>query len=194
MSREKFILITLFILLLASCSDEGNDRYSPISDEEQAKAAFKRIDSLWTSSLKPSLTIDEQTYTDEVLSGPIGGTALVNGSYSESKSSSSSSTSSSKLIDVTVTFQQYQTDGLKLDGLLRFYYSYRRRQACSDSGCASSTHTYTSYSSVQDPIAIEFEFNGRQVRDTISLKASREYSTFEVELTNDAGQEFSFRY
>lgn len=199
MSREKFILIALFILLLAGCSDDGNDTYSPISDEEQARAAFTKIDNLWTSSLKPSLTIEEQTYTDEILSGPVGGTALVSGSFSESNSSSSSSTSSSKIVDATVTFQQYQADGLKLDGLLRFYYSYRYRMACSSSGCASSTHTYTSYSSedgngtANTPITIEFEFNGRQVRDQILLDASREYSTFEIKLTNGKGQVFSFR-
>lgn len=195
MSIEKFILITLFILLLTRCSDEDNVTYSPISDEEQARAAFTKIDSVWTSSLKPSLNIEEQTYTDKALSGPLGGTALVDGSFSKSNSSSSSRRS----LDATITFQQYQADGLKLDGILRFYDSYRYRSACSSSGCASSSHTYISYSSEDSknilyaPIAIEFEFNGRQVRDSILLDASREYSTFEIKLTNGAGKIFSFR-
>ncbi|SEM74733.1 hypothetical protein SAMN04488505_10634 [Chitinophaga rupis] len=195
--------ILVSLCLLTACSKDDKDTAAvnpPITTAEQARAAFAKINALWTSTLKPVLTKENQTYSGKVLEGAAGGKAVVNGSFTKTSSSSSSSTRSSAIADVTITFQQYEINGLHLDGVLRFYDSYNSRTACSSSGCASSTHTYLAYSSkssadvANPPVAIEFELNGKTYRDQILLFASKEYASWSVKLTNENNQEFSFSY
>ena len=195
------ILVILCLLTACSKDETGtNAANPPITTAEQARAAFIKINALWTSTLKPVLTKEKQTYSGKVLESAGGGKAVVNGSFTQSSSSSSSSTRSSSVADFTITFQQYETNGLRLDGVLRFYDSYNSRTACSSSGCASSTHTYFSYSSesaagvAAPPVAIEFELDGKTLRDQILLDASKEYAHWAVKLTNENKQEFSFSY
>lgn len=195
--------ILVSLCLLTACSKDETEAGAvnpPITTAEQARAAFTKINTLWISTLKPVLTKEKQTYSGKVLEGAGGGKAVINGSFTRSSSSSSSSTRNSSIADVTITFQQYETDGLRLDGVLRFYDSYNSRTACSSSGCASSTHTYLSYSSesaagvANPPVAIEFELNGKTFRDQILLDANKEFVTWSVKLTNENKQEFSFSY
>jgi hypothetical protein len=144
------------------------------------------------------LTKDEQTYSGKILEGGAGGKAIVNGTFSKTNFSSSTSTSTSSIADVTITFQQYEIDGLHLDGVLRFYDSYRSRMDCGSSGCASSTHTLVSYSSengsgtASPPITIQFNYNGKGLRDAILLTASKEYVHWSVKVTNGSNKVFSF--
>ena len=200
MKRNMLILTVVFTGLLQACSEDESSMPA-IADEEQAREAFLRIHTIWTATLQPIIEQgNDVTYTDEVMEGAGGGSVLVNGTFSQSRSSSASSTLNTSLTDVTLEFQQYTYEDLVLNGVLRFFDSYRYRYACSSSGCASSTHMFMSYASegrdkiVNPPIAIEFEYNGRRYKDTILLDADKEYSTFTVKMTNSAGQEFWFNY
>lgn len=204
MTMKKYLSgILVSLCLLTACSKDETDAgavNSPITTAVQARTAFSKINTLWTATLKPVLTKENQTYSGKVLEGAAGGKAVVNGTFTKSSSSSSSSTRSSSIADVTITFQQYEVDGLRLDGVLRFYDSYNSRTACSSSGCASSTHIYLAYSSkssagvANPPVTIEFELNGKTFRDQILLDADKEFSTWTVKLTAENKQDFSFSY
>lgn len=201
---KKYLPATIFIFycLLTACSKKegGSGLGTPISDKEYAKVAFSKINALWLSKLKPDLTKQSQKYTDLILPGSLGGKAIVNGSYTKTQSSSSTSTRISTIADVTITFQQYETDGLKLHGMLRFYDSYNSRTACSSSGCASSTDTYISYESENAAsvsfasLAIQFTYNDKPFGDSILLDADKQYSSWDVKLTNGNKTTFSFSY
>lgn len=197
-----FVIIIFY--LATACSKEKDGAYlgAPISEKEYAKAAFAKINGLWTSTLKPVLTKQAKKYTDTALAGALGGKAIVNGSYKKTQSSSSNSTSLSTIADMTINFQQYETEGLKLTGTMRFYESYSSRTACSSSGCASSTDTYSSYKTDSTvgsgvsfaPLAIQFTYNDKQYGDSILLDSDKDHSTWSVKLTNGNKVTFSFSY
>jgi hypothetical protein len=141
-----------------------------------------------------------EKYTDMALNGGTGGKAIVNGSFSKTSSSSSTSSSNSSLVDVTITFQQYETDGLRLDGVLRFFDSYSYRMACGSAGCASSTKTSVSYlsedgyGSTFSPVAIKFNSNGTNLSDAILLDAGKSLTHWSVKVTDKSGKVITFSY
>lgn len=201
MSKLPTILIIAFSCLMTACSKSGSGGGgTPITDEVTAKAAFLKINSLWTVTLKPALTKEAQTYTDMVLNGGTGGKAIVNGSFSKTSASSSTSSTNSSLVDVTITFQQYETDGLRLEGVLRFFDSYSYRMACGSAGCASSTKTSVSYlsedgyGSTFPPVAIKFNSNGTDLNDAILMDASKTLAHWSVKVTNKSGKVITFSY
>lgn len=139
------------------------------------------------------------TIEDETATGSGGGSVTMNGAARYSKSSSSSSTLESYSLDVTMVFSAFKTDGLTLEGPLRYgeYYSYRF--ACSASGCASSTHASQNYGSTflgetgseERYITVEFESEGVRYRDVVLLDIEDSGgSSVLVRLTNEAGEEF----
>lgn len=136
MSKLLTVLVIVVIFLTSACSKSGAGSGAPITDEGTAKTAFLAINSLWTATLKPALTKEAQTYANMSLNGVAGGKAIVNGSFIRTNFSSSTSASNTSLVDVTITFQQYETNGLRLDGVLRFFDSYSYRMSC---GSASKT-------------------------------------------------------
>jgi len=202
MSKLLTIAAIAFLCIVnVSCSKTGGGSGgAPITDEETAKAVFLKINSLWTATLKPALTKEAQIYTDKTLDGGTSGKAIVNGKFAKTSFSSSTSSSNTSEVDVTITFQQYETGGLRLDGVLRFFDSYSYRQSCGSSGCASSTKTSTGYFSANgsgttfSPVTAAFNYNGKDLRDGILLTASKEYAHWAVKVTNGSNKVFSFSY
>jgi len=197
---NKLLTVLIIVFFLSACSKTGADGGAPVSDQESAKAAFLAINGLWTSTLKPALTKDAQTYTDKTLDGSSGGKAIVNGRFTRTSYSYSTSSGNTSLVDVTITFQQYEVNGLRLDGVLRFFDSYSFRMSCGSAGCASSTKTSISYSSEDgsgatfQPLTIKFNANGKDLRDAMLLDASKQYAHWSVKVTNGTGKVFSFSY
>lgn len=193
------------LLLLQACGKDndgpGGSGGKAINSQELAKAAFGRISTLWTATLRPALGQQAQTYSGKVLQGAGGGKATVNGSYQKNSSSSSTSTLNSSSMNVVITFDQYQAGDLRLNGSIRFYeYSYSRT-ACSSSGCASSSKRTLAYESkskwtdtVLAPVNIEFSHNGNLLKDIILMDSRKEYSLWEVEITNANNTTFKFSF
>jgi len=189
----------LFIFSLDSCSKHNESGSgSPITSDADAKAGFIKINTLYTSVLRPLLTKKKQKYSNFVLFDSAGQKIIANGEYSTSSFSGSSGGTSSSTIDVTITFQQYSSGDLQLGGDLRFYDWYSTRTDCGSSGCATASHKDLIYATTDTTtakaVAIKFKNNGKPVSDNITLRASKEFSTFSVILKNAEGQKFSFSY
>jgi hypothetical protein len=199
MKRRQFLPAAFALLLLSACSkNNGVGSGSPITTKDQAMAVFSKINTLYSSILKPALAKDSRKFTDTALQGAGGGTAIVNGSYIHTSISSANSSTTSSILDVVIIFKNYKTDGLSLDGTIRFFDSYSYRMACSTSGCASSTHASMAYKS-QDgsgneypPFNIDFTYNGKQYSDAVMLTASKSTSSWATKVVTAARQTFSF--
>jgi hypothetical protein len=193
------LAVLLLVLSLASCSKHNESGSgSPIASSTDAKAAFLKINTLYTSVLRPLLIKKTQTFSNLVLFDSAGQKMIANGKYSTSSYSGSSGSTSSYTIDVTITFQQYSSADLQLNGDLHFYDWYSTRTDCGSAGCATATHKDISYATTDTTtakaVAIKFNNNGKAISDNINLHADKEYSTFSVALKNAKGQKFSFSY
>lgn len=193
------ITAILLVFSLASCSkSNGSGSGSPIASNTDAKAAFLKINTFYTSVLRPMVVKKKQEFTNFVLLDSAGQKLIANGEYSTSSYSGSSGSTSSSTIDVTITFQQYRSGDLQLDGKMRFFDYYSSRTDCGSSGCASSSHKEISYATTDTTaataIAIKFNNNGANISDNITLSAKKQYSTFSVVLRNEKREKFSFSY
>jgi len=193
-------LISLF--LLQACSkdnDSDGNGGRAINNEELARAAFGKIDALWTAVLRPALGSQAQTYSGKELQGAGGGKATVTGTFVKSSSSSFTSSLNSSTMDIVIAFDQYQYSDLRLNGSIRFYeYSYSRT-ACSSSGCASSSKNTSAYESklkgldtALSPFNIELMHNGERFKDLILMDSHKEFSTWKVDITNSDKTTFTF--
>jgi len=193
------IAVILIAFTVASCSKHNESGSgSPVASTIDARAAFAKINTLYTSVLKPLLVKKVQKFSNFVLFDSAGQKMIANGQYTTSSYSGSSGTTSSYTIDVTITFQQYSAGDLQLGGDLRFYDWYSSRTDCGSSGCATATHKGIVYSTTDTTtakaVAIKFSNNGKVISDNINLHGEKNYSTFSVDLKNVKGQKFSFSY
>lgn len=194
------IVATMITLLYMTSCTKTNDAGggAPIATDADARAAFAKINSLYTSKLRSKLTKSAQTFTNYVLIDSAGQKVIANGKYSTSSFSGSSGSSSSYDLDVTVSFQQFRSGDLQLDGILRIYDYSSTRTDCSSSGCATATHKNLIYSTTDTTaaaaIAIKFANNGKNFSDKIILRGSKPYSTFSVIMNNAKGEKFAFSY
>src|SRR5882757_4629815 len=116
------MIAILFVFSLPSCSKHNESGSgSPVTSAADAKAAFIKINTLYTSVLRPLLVKKKQTFSNFVLFDSAGQKIIANGQYSTTSYSGSSGSTSSSTIDVTITFQQYSSGDLQLRGDLRFY-------------------------------------------------------------------------
>jgi len=201
MKKLMFMLLVSTLFFNGCSKDDGGsaDDAVKITNEEQAKAAFAAIQSLWNSTLRSLITAEEKTFTNETLA-IAGGSAIVNGEYSTTRSSSSSSSRNSSYIDVFITFQDFQTDQLKISGTIRFFDTSNSRTACSSSGCASSYHTSLAYKTQPSlenedliPCNLNFLYNGQQISDVILFDSGKsDNQHWSVKVTNGNNETFSF--
>jgi len=193
------IAVILIVFFLSSCSKtNGSGSGSPITTDADAKTAFVKINTLYTSVLRPLLVKNKQTFNNFVLYDSAGQKVVANGEYSTTGYSGSSGSTSSSTIDVVISFQQYSSGGLQLNGNMRFYDWYSSRTDCGSAGCATATHKNLSYSTADTTaataVAIKFTNNGNAISDNINLTSSKVYSTFSVVLRNVKGKKFTFSY
>lgn len=203
MKKIHFILAIVITISLGACKKEGTGGASgmAITDEATAKAAFLKINNLWTATLEPMIAKTEKTYKDETISGPNGGQAVINGRYYKTRFSSSSSSTSTTNFDMLITFKNYVTDGMTLDGTVRFFEFSESRSACSSSGCAFTNHYSISYDTNDGsdnnfpPLGIQFDNNGSKVNDKILIESGKSDNfRWGITVTNSAGQAFTFNY
>lgn len=205
MNKLISVILPVTLFFLQACSKDGDSAGGSggkaINSQELAKATFDKINTLWTAVLKPGLGQQTQTYSGKVLQGSEGGKATVNGAYQKNSSSSATSTLNSSTMDVFITFDQYRTGDLLLNGTIRFYEHSYSRTACSSSGCASSskrTLAYESRTKLSDtaltPFNIEFAYNDGLLKDFILMDSHKEYSSWKVEITNADKTTFTFSF
>lgn len=203
MKNKLTIIALIAICVLGACKkdrDGTNGGGAPINDETGAKALFSKMNALWTNTLGPALSETNQTYTNKVLNGT-SGTATVNGSYNETHSSSSSSRLNTAIADVTITFKDYESDGLRINGTVRFFDYSNVRTACSSSGCATSSHSSLSYSSYDGSnnsfgqANISFDYNGKRYQDAVLMDIDKSDNfRWSIEVTNSNNQKISTSY
>jgi hypothetical protein len=200
---KKYLLpamIAAFILsAVTSCSKSGGSGSgSPIANGDDAKAAFIKINTLYTTVLKKMVTKNTQKFTNFILADSGGRKMIANGEYSVSGFSGSSGSTSTTTIDVDITFQDYRSGDLELNGTIRFYDWNTSRTDCGSGGCATASHKDLAYetpdTSAAGEIAIKFNNNGKAIADNISLTSDKEFSTFSVTLRNAKREKFSFTY
>jgi hypothetical protein len=203
MKNKLTIIALIAICVLGACKKDGtgtNGGGAPITDETGAKALFSKMNSLWTNTLGPVLSETNQTYTNKVLNGT-SGTATVNGSYSVTRASSSSSSLNASTADVIITFKDYESDGLHINGTVRFFDYSNVRTACSSSGCATSSHSRLAYSSHDGSnnsfgqANVRFEDNGKSYQDAILMDIGKtDNFRWSIEVTNSNNQTISTSY
>ncbi|GGA96381.1 MULTISPECIES: hypothetical protein [Mucilaginibacter] len=202
--KNKLITIALAaVCVLAACKKEGNDNNgggTPISDETGAKALFSKMNGLWTAALRPNLSKTVQTYTNTVLNGS-SGTATVNGSYAATHASSSTSSTNTSTIDVVVTFKDYESDGLHINGTVHFFDYSNVRSACSSSGCATSSHSSLSYRSHDGAnnsfgqANVRFDYNGKSYQDAVLMDIGKSDNFhWSIKVTNRNNQTINTSY
>jgi hypothetical protein len=201
-TRLIIIAVTLFCLL-GACKKDGNETKTngvAITDDTGAKALFSKMNSLWTTTLKPALSKTSQTYTNTILNGS-SGTATVNGQYGKTFASSSFSSTSTSTVDVTIVFKDYEVDGMHINGTVRFFDYNNYRSACSSSGCVSSSHTSIVYKSVDasgaslGPASVQFESNGKTYNDAVLMNIGKsDNAHWSIVVTNNAGQSINTSY
>ncbi len=204
MKKHLVIVVAALICLASSCKkdDSKNPKSgASVSDDASAKAAFITLNNFWMSTLEPALTKQTQTYTNTAITGASGGSAIVNGSYSTTHFSSSTNTSSTSNVEALISFSQYKTSSLTIDGELYFFDYSSSRSACSDAGCASAYHTSLDYQSKDDKgtalpaVAMNFSYGGKNYSDKLTFIASKsDNETWSVKVTNSGGETFSFYY
>lgn len=203
MKNKLTIIALIAVCVLGACKKDGNDNKgggTPISDEAGAKALFSKMNSLWTAALRPNLSKTVQNYTNTVLNGS-SGTATVNGNYAATRASSSFSSTNTSTIDVTVTFKDYESDGLLINGTVRFFDYSNVRSACSSSGCATSSHSSLSYRSHDGAnnsfggATVRFEYNGKNYEDTVLMDIGKsDNAHWSIKVTNSHNETISTSY
>ncbi|MBS1662300.1 MAG: hypothetical protein JST68_14745 [Bacteroidetes bacterium] len=195
---KRLLLASLLTTLLAACHKSNDNSGSPIATSSDAKLIFSMINTQWNGTLKPLLTKKVQTYTNQAFDSA-GIKMIVNGSYSTTSFTGSSGSTYSSTADMTITFQQYKSNGITLNGTMRFYETHSTRTDCGTAGCATASHMSISYKTADTTAASAVAINysntgGKTLSDNIVLTSSREYSTFAVTMKNKQGQKFSFSY
>ncbi|MBS1604648.1 MAG: hypothetical protein JST42_18425 [Bacteroidetes bacterium] len=186
------------LILISSCKKNSGEAVSPINDATTARAIFNAIDVLWQRTLSPALSKNSQTFTNTVLQDSSGGSATVNGTFSTTTTSYPNSSSSTYNMSVIINFDHYRSNGLELNGPLRFYDARSSRTDCGSSGCASTSHNSTAYDDKDQAggtlpaITVSLKYNGRQYEDNILLVASKEYSSWSVKIITAAQKTLSF--
>lgn len=184
-------LVTSALMLGAGCdgSNGPNNSKAKISTDDEAEAAFGALRSA-------AAEVDGQVATD--FSAPLSvagaaGTASVTGDKTASSSSSVSSSTTTQETDLTINFVGYRSaGGVLASGSVRWFDYYYSRSACSDSGCASASDH--SEALTGSSINITFESNGTTYSERIDVDASSgsDVSSWDVTVTNEAGERFSF--
>jgi len=101
-------------------------------------------------------------------------------------------------MSVIINFDHYRSNGLELNGPLRFYDARSSRTDCGSAGCASTSHSSAAYDDKDQaggtlsPITISLQYNGQQYKDNILMVASKEYSSWSVKIITAAQKTFSF--
>lgn len=202
--KNRLTIIAIALLsLLSACKKDGNDANGgggiAITDANGAKALFSKMNSLWMVTLRPVLSKSTQTYTNTVVNGSAG-TATVNGKYSATNASSSSSSTSTSTIDVTITFKDYEANGMHINGSVRFFDYSNYRTACSNSGCASSSHTDLDYDSSNGSASlgaanVQFDYNGQSYKDAVTMAIEKsDNQHWSIKITNSANQTINTSY
>lgn len=200
--RLTIMAISIICLLGAACKKDGNGTGGgvAITDANGAKALFSKMNSLWTGTLRPVLSKSAQTYTNTVINGS-SGTAVVTGQYYTSRASSSSSSSSSSSIDVIITFKNYVADGMHINGTVRFFDYSSTRTACSDYGCASSSHSSIDYDSSDGAgnslgsAAVQFDYGSQSYKDAVIMDIGKSDNFhWSIKVTNSSSQTITTSY
>jgi hypothetical protein len=202
--KTRLIIIGMaFLCFLSACKKGGNETKTngiAITDDSGAKALFSKMNGLWTGTLKPALAKTNQTYTNTVLNGA-SGTATVNGQYTKTFASSSFSSTSTSTVDVTIVFKDYEVDGMRINGTMRFFDYSNYRSACSSSGCVSSSHSSIAYRSVDGSGAslgsasVRFDYSGKTYTDAVLMSIGKsDNAHWSIVVTNSAGQTINTSY
>lgn len=194
-SRWRPLELGLLLLTAVNC-DGGSDPNDPggsnarITTQEIAEAAFAYLKAAGED-------VDQQVATD--FSAPLAisgaaGTASVTGEKTASSSSSYSSSSTTRQTDLMIDFADFKSSSStgSVTGTVRWFDYYYSRTACSDSGCASASDHSEAVEGTS--ITITFEYDGKTYSDVIAVDAGSgsDSSSWDVELTNAAGESFSF--
>lgn len=185
--------------LFATARKIGRAAVTCIKDNATAETAFAKINGLWMNVLKTELIKQNGPFTGIVLPGSEGGRAVAEGTYNTLSASSGSTEWDNKVLDVTVCFENYAAGGLTLNGTLRFFDSYSYRLHHSGPYREGKTETFLCYRSKDrssnplPPIQIGYVQDGRRVRDAIILDADKDYTTWEVTITNGKRERFLVR-
>ena len=203
MKKRLTIKAIALACLLGACKKDGNGLNGggiAITDDNGAEALFFKINTLWSGTLGPALTHAPQSYTNKVLNGS-SGTATVNGQYRTTNASSSFSSTTTSNVDVTITFKDYVADGMHLNGTVCFFYDSEFRNACSDYGCASSSHTSQDYESKSTsgsslgPVNVQFDYAGKGYKDAVTMDMSKsDNAHWAIKVTNSANQTINTSY
>ncbi|SEN13653.1 hypothetical protein SAMN05216436_11218 [bacterium A37T11] len=195
-----YTTIALTLLLTACSKDDGTGgKGARVTNEVAARAVFQAINTLWTGTLRTIITAEQKKFQNQEVQGPKGGTAIVNGEYSTTSSSSSNSSRRSSYIDVIISFQDYQTESLKITGKLRFFDTSNSRTACSSSGCASSSHSRHAYNSEDGSKVsfgtshLQFSTDGGMISDDILIDSGKsDNMSWYITVTNGNNEAFQF--
>ena len=178
MKTRLFYFISIISSFAICCDDSPLKKNDPIKleTEEQAKQVFRELLSIWESEVKKLIPSKITAYVNEIIDGD--GRVTVVGSV---KYSSSGSSYESRISDLNVDFQDYKK-GVKFLGSVRFYDVYSYQSSCSSNGCTSVTSLYTSIDGAT--LTVEFEYQGKKIKDTIKIYASKKnsYASWDVEI------------
>lgn len=170
--------------------DGGRGRARSVDTDEVARIAFAYLKSV-------AEYVDGQVPAN--FSSPLSisgatGSVSVAGRKTSSSSSSASSSSSTSTSDLALAFANYDWggSGATVTGTVSWYDYYYSRVACSGSYCASASDN--SEAMEGQSIQITFEYDDVTYSDEIDVDASsdRDSSSWDVTVTNRAGQQFSF--
>jgi len=197
MKKRLYIIALAAVCLLGACKKDSNGTnggQAAIADEAGAKALFSKMNNLWTVSLRPALSKTTQTYTNTVLNGN-SGTATVTGSYSTTHASSSFSSTNTSTIDVTIIFKDYESNGMRLNGTVRFFDYSNVRSACSGSGCVTSAHSSIDYDSKDGAgnsygsAKVQFEYSGKSYQDAVLMDIGKsDNAHWSIKVINGSNQ------
>jgi hypothetical protein len=203
MKNRLTIIAVLLLGLLGACKKDGDGTSGggkAISDDTGAKALFSKMNSLWSGTLRPALSKTTQKYSGTVINGS-SGTATVEGQYSATHASSSFSSTTTSTIDVTITFKDYVASDMHINGTVRFFDYSNYRSACSDSGCASSSHTSLDYESADGSgnslgaANVKFDYAGQSYKDAVTMDLRKsDNAHWSIKVTNSAGQTITTSY
>jgi len=186
--------------ILIACS--GSTGTEPTGTESKQRAAA--IESTADAKLAFAYLKAEAEHIDGQVnanfSGPLSiagaaGSASVTGSKTSTRTSSSSSTFSSSISDLNVSFAAFRSSasGAAVSGQIRWTDYYSSRTACTSSYCATSSHHSQSLDGTS--IDVTFSSSGKTYHDRLTVDAGRaDVTSWSVDLTNGAGQKFSFYY
>jgi hypothetical protein len=120
----------------------------------------------------------------------------VTGKKTSASNTSSCCSSSTQQTDIYITFSDFESSSgsTTVSGQVRWFDYYDSRTHCSSTDCASTTDDSEALEG--SGVALGFEYDGKTYADEITVDASNPSysSSWTVELTNGAGESFSFRY